>query len=81
MKLDCGPTKKTKERLKFEKLSNWHTKFAWLPIRVGDNDCRWLEHYERKGKFERFPEYAPVFSDGYWSWEYKFKGSEDVVQL
>jgi hypothetical protein len=76
MKLDCGLTKKTKEKLKIEKLSNWHTKFAWLPIRIGDNDCRWLEHYERKGKFLLYPDYY-----GYWSWEYKFNGSENVVQL
>ena len=77
MKLDCGPTKKTKERLKFEKLSNWHDKFAWLPVRVGDNDCRWLEHYARKGKYLRSP--FPDMFDGYWEWEYKFKESKDVV--
>ena len=26
----------------------WHKWFAWYPVRVGDNDCRWLEFVCRK---------------------------------
>jgi hypothetical protein len=26
----------------------WHRKFAWLPIRMGFNDCRWLETVARR---------------------------------
>jgi hypothetical protein len=29
----------------------WHLKFAWLPVRVGPRDCRWLEYVHR-----RFPD-------------------------
>lgn len=31
----------------------WHPVFAWLPIRVGENDCRWLETVERKYPWAR----------------------------
>lgn len=26
----------------------WHRWFAWYPIRLGDDDCRWLEVVERR---------------------------------
>ena len=31
-----------------EQNQNWHLWFAWYPVRVGDNDCRWLEFVCRK---------------------------------
>jgi hypothetical protein len=27
---------------------HWYKWFAWYPVRVGDNDCRWLEFVYRK---------------------------------
>lgn len=27
----------------------WHRWFAWYPVRVGENECRWLEYVERRG--------------------------------
>lgn len=44
MKVNCGrgPIAEAKYYL------NWHPVFAWWPIRVGENDCRWLEIVERK---------------------------------
>ncbi len=67
MKLNCGKTPETKEREREERieqrayeLGQWRWKFAWFPIRMDDNDCRWLEWYQ-----ERFP-YAYVrLSDRY----------------
>lgn len=26
----------------------WHKFFAWYPVRVGDNECRWLETVHRR---------------------------------
>jgi hypothetical protein len=26
----------------------WHRMFAWFPVVVADNDCRWLEYVERR---------------------------------
>jgi hypothetical protein len=26
----------------------WHPWYAWFPVRLRDNDCRWLEWVERK---------------------------------
>lgn len=69
MKINCGPTPETRRKMKLEKLTNWHRKFAWLPIRAGENDCRWLEFYERKGTFNSRFHYIHYF----WTWEYRFK--------
>lgn len=55
MKLNCGLSRETKERQREEwaereaaRLVEWHDHFAWWPIRMGDNDCRWLEAMERR---------------------------------
>lgn len=29
-------------------LSQWHDWFAWRPVALSHNDCRWLEVVERK---------------------------------
>lgn len=63
MKLDCGPSYATKVRQK----EQWHDWFAWHPIRLGDNDCRWLETVVRKG------EHQWCSGGFYWQWEYKPK--------
>lgn len=44
MKYNCGES----EHTKFQNSKKWHKCFAWSPVRVADNDCRWLEHVERK---------------------------------
>lgn len=43
----------------------WHTWFAWFPVRVGEDDCRWLEKVERRGTFEYDSQ------GGYWHFEYR----------
>ena len=42
----------------------WHPWFAWRPVKVGDNDCRWLERVWCKRSVEGW--YGT--SD---SWKYK----------
>lgn len=44
MELNCGLSKSTKRKNK----QKWHKWFAWYPVRLEDNDCRWLEYIERK---------------------------------
>lgn len=59
MKINCGPTWDVKLKM----LQQWHPWFAWRPVRVGENDCRWLEYVERR-----------EFSESYhedWMWEYR----------
>lgn len=55
MKFDCGPTPKERADARQKKVSDkiyanskWHKCFAWLPVRVGPHDCRWLEAVERR---------------------------------
>lgn len=55
MKLECGlsPRTRTERRAAYVKaeanrLMQWHSWFALLPVRIGDNDCRWLETVERR---------------------------------
>jgi hypothetical protein len=61
VKLSCGPSEKAKREAKLE----WHRWFAWRPIRVAENDCRWLEYVERKGK------YFDCGLDWFWEWSYR----------
>jgi hypothetical protein len=44
MKINCGKSWETR----FDESQQWHSWFAWRPVRVADNDCRWLEEVERK---------------------------------
>lgn len=41
MKLDFSPRE--------WKWATWRRWFAWYPVRIGKNDCRWLEYVECKG--------------------------------
>ncbi len=51
------------------RLGKWHRWFAWFPVRVGENDVRWLERVERRGWMNHFIgwrwEYLPAFSSSY----------------
>jgi len=61
MKFNCESSiKKPDSRL------TWHRWFAWHPVRISDNDCRWLETVFRRGNQE-------YYYDGgeYWKYEYR----------
>lgn len=69
MKFNCGLSKEHREYLRrlkqeadFEKMRQWHDVYAWWPIRVGENDCRWLETIEEK--------FIGDFEDFLWSFDY-----------
>ena len=38
MKFDCG-----KGRRKYLAMFEWYLWFAWYPVEVAEDDCRWLE--------------------------------------
>lgn len=59
MKFDCGNLGESLEEKK-ARLKEWHTWFAWHPIRIGPHDYRWLETVVRKGRFQ----------GDYWEWQY-----------
>lgn len=62
MRYNCGPSFEARFAAKQE----WHRWFAWRPVRVGENDCRWLETVERKGR------YVPMqIVSSSWDWEYR----------
>ena len=44
MRFNCG--KSVQKKLKDQR--EWHSWFAWYPVRVAENDCYWLEYVERK---------------------------------
>lgn len=76
MKIDCGLSPETRrqravqaEKDRREALQKWHRWFAWRPVRLGDHDCRWLEHVERLGVRDYFPgEDGPYYR---WAWTYR----------
>lgn len=70
MQFACGKTSAERRAKKQE----WHQWFAWLPVNVGQHDCRWLERVWRKGQLLGGP-------DGYyWFFEYRaaLKGGNDA---
>lgn len=66
MRLNCGPSKAARRQAKKQKMEQWHDYFCWLPVRLAENDCRWLETIQRKydywyphtGGF--YPEYREI---------------------
>lgn len=58
-------------REKTERLGKWHRHFAWLPVRVGLHEHRWLEFVERRKMV-----YSPLFPEEWAAftpveWEYR----------
>lgn len=60
MKFNCGKSREQRLRDAFvvaeknaEAARNWHKHFAWLPVRVAEGDCRWLEFVMRRYPFAR----------------------------
>lgn len=45
MKFDCGRIREEKET---PRVTKWHDWFAFLPVRMADHDCRWMETVQRK---------------------------------
>lgn len=58
MKINCGPSPEAKraakeaaEQAETLRQREWHDFFTWKPLRLGENDCRWLETIERRSVF------------------------------
>jgi hypothetical protein len=61
MRFDCGET----EFEKTYRLINWHSWFAWRPVKLDDHDCRWLECVARRG------EQKSSWHETWWEWSYR----------
>lgn len=61
MKFDCRDETWSEEKAR---RAQWRKWFAWLPVRLADRDCRWLEVVERRELYESG-------YDGNWYWEYR----------
>lgn len=66
MKFKCGLTEEEKSaryvRLKalaYELVTNGELRFAWLPVKIKDGDCRWLE------KVRRYPVKVAKYTGSY----------------
>lgn len=63
MKFHCK-TPETRHAF-IKRIEQWHRWFAWYPVRVAENDCRWLEVVERKGTQES------SWDDEWIEWRYR----------
>lgn len=61
-----GQIKAERRHAKIERLSKWHRKFAWWPIRTEGDNMIWMERILRKGRVH-------YRSGGTirWDWSYK----------
>ncbi len=55
MRFHCGPSKEERQKAQLVKtqaeaklLQKWTPWFAWRPVRVGEDDCRFMETVERR---------------------------------
>lgn len=64
MKFKCGQSLATIFTKRYERLRNWHTWFAWYPVRIADGICVWWEYVERINT-------GPACLDGWDEWEYR----------
>ena len=98
MKFNCGPSKETKrnviwpalyEQLKEEaKNVEWERWYAWHPVRLDDDDCRWFEYVERlphhkisvePANFGSDLDYSYLYNKPYiWRTEYTYRAIEDA---
>jgi hypothetical protein len=57
MKFNCDYFRDIRLK-RLEKEQKWHNHFAWLPVRLGRNDCRWLETVERLAEISFYYKYV-----------------------
>lgn len=73
MKFECGKRK----RLKKAAEKQWHPYFAWHRIKLGFEDCRWMEFVERRKVLKMGDMYfcgSHVGHDYVEQWEYRASG-------
>jgi len=73
MRFNRGMTYEQRE-LKFsqerERLQEWHSWFAWHPVKAETGEIVWLEFVLRKGTFHPAIPSDVLDSPSYWTWEY-----------
>ncbi len=57
MRVHCGPSITERQKaqliqakLEANRLQRWTPWFAWYPVRIGEDDCRFMETIERRYK-------------------------------
>lgn len=75
MIFNCGPSASERWAARMALIKQWHPYFAWLPVRLNDNRCAWLQTVERKGTFHEDRMYLQM---SYWSWNYRAMGVRNV---
>jgi hypothetical protein len=76
MRFSCGPSPNERARRALEEedrikaglhpRQQWQPFFALWPVRVGENDCRWLEMVEIRER-----RVYGCYGDDYWEAEYR----------
>lgn len=77
MKFDCDyfkdrqQAKHEKELEEFRKAQQWHKVYALFPIKIGPNDCRWLEEVEQRIVVFKHWEYDTerAMDNGFYEWQ------------
>lgn len=69
MKIDCGRTWGERRDERAARGKEWRRVFAWLPVRVGYRDCRWLETVEMREEFYEF-------IDGGGGWDREWRAAQ-----
>ena len=64
MRIYCGPSKGVKQKARLirlqairDRVQRWRPWFAWRPVRLGEDDCRWMETIERRYRLAVVYEY------------------------
>jgi hypothetical protein len=73
MKFRCGRWRRIInefiDRLDADK-TEWHNWFAWHPVKVGVEDCRWLETVRRKKVYHRMSDGVVTVHYTSFHWRY-----------
>jgi hypothetical protein len=69
MKFNCGPTAAERYERWHNARKEWHRWFAWRPVRIGPNECIWLETLDRKGTY-----HSGYMCHTWWTFEFRRLG-------
>lgn len=76
MKFNCDYFKQHAARKEKEReehlvqiaIAPWQETFAWLPVRVAEGDCRWLEKVEYRSKVSSYSSAGDVRRQLHYRW-------------
>lgn len=87
MRFNCGLSPNEKWQISkqktidaLDKLTEWHSWFAWYPVRIANGDCRWLETIQRKAKYTAWKTEGLFGAYVAYEIEYEYKPSEVSIK-